>query len=98
VSQDQPSEQGILYSEKQLANYSHRLSRLKPVEPGDMCCSCGDDCDGPGFAVGEFHALRINGHPICARGSCYGAQIAEFSGRRDGCRCGLTKKRKNGEG
>jgi hypothetical protein len=98
MSDDQPPPQGIMYAEKHLASMSHKLSKLKPVEPGDTCCNCGGDCDGEGFAIGDFHALRINGHPICARASCYGAHLSEFAGRRDGCRCGANQKRKNGEG
>lgn len=84
---------GILYSEKALANMSHPLSRLKPVEPGDRCCNCGEDCDMEGFAQGYFHAVRVNGHPFCARGRCYGAHLAEFTGQRSGCRCGVAKQR-----
>jgi hypothetical protein len=96
MSEDQPAETGILYSEKNLDNMSHRLSRLKPVEPGDVCCNCGGDCDGPGFSIQGFHAFRINGHPLCARNCCYGAHLAEFTGRRDGCRCGVKDGRKSG--
>jgi hypothetical protein len=96
LSEDQP-QTGIVYSEKSLAAMSHRLSRLKPVEPGDVCCNCGGDCDDHGFAVGNFHAVRVNGHPICARGKCYDAQMKEYTGGRDGCRCGATARRKKGE-
>ena len=90
-------ETGIMYSEKSLADMASHYSKLKPVEPGDTCCNCGGDCDGEGFAIGEFHAARINGHPFCARGACYASRIQEFTGRRDGCRCGLKDRRKNGE-
>jgi hypothetical protein len=97
MSEDQPPPQGILYSEKALVSMTHRLSKLKPIEPGDRCCNCGEDCDGEGFAIGKFNAVRINGHPLCARGRCYGAQLSEFAGRRDGCRCGVAQRRKNSE-
>lgn len=75
----------IVYSEKALESMAHRFSRLKPIELGDACCNCGQDCDGDGFVVGPFHARRVNGHPLCAR--CYSAQIEEYIGRRSGCRC-----------
>lgn len=91
------NEIGITYSEKSLASMSSRYSRLKPIEPGDTCCNCGADCDGDGFAIGNFHAVRVNGHPFCARAQCYAAQINEFTGRRDGCRCGVHGRRMNGE-
>lgn len=86
-----------MYTEKSLADMSSRYSRLKPIEAGDTCCNCGGDCDGEGFAIGTFHAVRVNGHPFCARGGCYAAQISEFVGRRDGCRCGLKSRRNKGE-
>lgn len=89
--------QGITYSEKKLDSMSSPYSRLKPIEPGDICCNCGRDCDGEGFVMGHFHAVRVNGHPFCARGRCYAAQIDEFIGRRDGCHCGLKGRRRNGE-
>lgn len=89
--------EAILYTEKSLADMSRRYSRLKPIEPEDTCCNCGGNCDGEGFAIGNFHAVRVNGHPFCARGRCYAAQISEFVGRRDGCRCGLKERRKKGE-
>lgn len=87
--------QGILYSDRQLQNFSHHLSRLKPVEAGDRCCHCGQDCDGEGFAAAGTNAVavRVNGHPICARFSCYGAKWDEFNGKRSGCNCGLRKFR-----
>jgi len=88
---------GIVYEEKTLANMTGPYSRLKPVEPGDTCCNCGGDCDGDGFVVGKFRAVRVNGHPLCARGRCYAAQINEFIGRRAGCRCGLKDRRRNSE-
>ena len=80
---------GITYDEKTLATMNGPYSKLKPIEPGDTCCNCGDDCDGEGFVVGKFRAMRVNGHPFCSRGGCYPAQIEEFVGRRSGCRCGL---------
>jgi len=89
--------QGITYSEKRLDSMSGPYSRLKPIEPGDTCCNCGRDCDGEGFVMGNFHAVRVNGHPFCARGRCYAAQIDEFIGRRDGCHCGLKDRRRNSE-
>ena len=88
---------GIMYSEKSLESMTSPYSKLKHVEPGDTCCNCGGDCDGDGFAIAEFRANRINGHPFCARGACYSARISEFIGGRDGCRCGLNRRRKNGE-
>ena len=87
---------GVLYSDKQLAQMNHPLSRLKPIEEGDRCCNCGGDCDGDGFANGTFQAARVNGHPICARGNCYAAKLAEFAGHRDGCRCGAKERAKQG--
>jgi len=87
---------GILYSEKSLESMSSRFSKLKPVEPGDTCCHCGGDCDGEGFAIAEYRANRINGHPFCARGACYAARISEFCGLRNGCNCGMKKRGKAG--
>jgi hypothetical protein len=82
---------GILYSARQLESYAHPLSRLKAVEPGDLCCSCGRDCDGVGFANSSTSAVavRIHGHPLCARASCYLARWDEFRGGRNGCGCGI---------
>jgi len=90
MSEDQPSR--IIYSEKQAASMALRFSRLKPVEPGDLCCNCRLDCDEEGFANGTAHAYRINGHPFCARAGCYDARMDEFSGQRGGCACGLKRK------
>jgi hypothetical protein len=83
----------ILYSEKQLQSYAGRYSRLKPIQPGDLCCHCGLDCDGDGFARYTWTAARVYGHPICARGSCYGAKWDEFNGQRSECNCGIRKNR-----
>lgn len=88
-----PPLKGILYSDKQLRSFAHHYSRLKPVEPGDRCCHCGQDCDGEGFANAHFTAHRVQGHPFCSRFSCYGAKWDEFNGRRSGCNCGLRKTR-----
>lgn len=85
---------GICYSEAQLASWASRYSRMKPIEPGDTCCNCGLPCDDvAGFSDGisRAYAVRINGHPICARGKCYWAHLDEFSGKRHGCRCGRRK-------
>lgn len=84
---------GILYSDRQLRSFANRYSRLQPIEPGDLCCHCGKDCDGEGFATGHSTAFRIFGHPFCARFSCYGPRWDEFNGRRSGCNCGLRKTR-----
>lgn len=78
----------IAYSEGTIQRWSHRLSRLKPVEPGDVCCNCGGDCDGVGFAWENFTAKRVNGHPLCSRPKCLDAQMDEFWGKRSGCSCG----------
>lgn len=94
-----PRPPGIYYTDKQLGDMSQRYSRLKPVEPGDVCCNCGGDCDGDGFAWQNFTARRVNGHPLCARVKCLAAQMNEFSGQRSGCGCGLRReKRTGGEG
>jgi hypothetical protein len=78
----------ILYTEKQLANFEGRFSRLKPIEPGDRCCNCGLDCDGEGFSISGFTAVRVYGHPLCARTACYWVVWDEFNGKRAGCSCG----------
>jgi hypothetical protein len=82
---------GICYTGKQLTTMGSKFSRLKPVEPGDLCCHCGADCDGEGFASGLQTAARINGHPICARPSCYIARLSEYGGHRHACKCRLQK-------
>lgn len=88
-----PRPAGIFYSEKELRNMEGSLSRLKPIEPGDLCCHCCQPCDDEhGFSNVNWKAFRIRGHPICARGSCYGAKWDEFNGRRDGCRCGRRSR------
>jgi len=87
MSDDQPVEE-LAYTEKQLASMANRFSRLKPVEPGDLCCNCGESCEGEGFAQVNANAYRINGHPLCARAGCYYARFQEFGGGRNGCRCG----------
>lgn len=92
VTNPLPPPTGIYYSEAELRAMDYPLSRLKPVEPGDLCCHCGGDCDQRGFANGHFKALRIRGHPLCARSTCYTAKWDEFNGRREGCRCGRRKK------
>ena len=81
----------IAYSEKQIVNLARKYSRLTPIEPGDVCCNCGEDCDGDGFAWGSFTAYRVNGHPLCSRPKCKQAQWDEYLGRRNGCRCGRRK-------
>jgi hypothetical protein len=93
MSEDQPS--GIVYSEKQTASMAQRFSRLKPVEPGDVCCHCRQDCDGEGFSIANATAYRINGHPLCARPKCYDARMSEFSGQRGSCSCGGKTKAKD---
>lgn len=85
-----PTIRGIAYSARQLESYAHPGSQLKPVEPGDTCCSCGQDCDGAGFAWEHFTAVRVHGHPFCARANCYYAKMTEFAGTRSGCRCGRS--------
>ena len=87
----------VSYGAAQLEHMEHPLSRLKPIEPGDTCCNCGQDCDGEGFASGHFLAHRVNGHPFCARPGCYGPKLNEWEGMREGCRCGLRERRKNSE-
>lgn len=88
-----PNPAGIHYTDWQLRSYAHRYSRLKPIEPGDLCCHCGLDCDGAGFAPAAIGcAVRVNGHPLCGRGSCYWSHLDEFSGKRTDCRCGRRKK------
>jgi hypothetical protein len=85
-----PPLKGILYSDRQLQSFAHRYSRLKPIQVGDRCCHCGGDCDGEGFAnASNGVSLRINGHPLCSRFSCYGARWDEFNAKRSGCNCGL---------
>ena len=79
------------YSEGQLANMAQKWSRLKPIEPGDLCCHCRQDCDGEGFSVAQFTAARVRGHPMCARPACYDARMDEFVGRRSGCGCGTRR-------
>lgn len=83
---------GILYTERTMENMRHPHSRLKPVEAGDICCNCGGDCDGDGFAWHNFTARRVDGHAICSRPKCLDAQMQEFLGRRSGCRCGARQK------
>lgn len=83
---------GIAYSEFELLTMEHRNSRLKPIEPGDLCCNCLLDCDSEGFSVAQFKAYRINGHPLCARGKCYDQHMHEFCGRRQDCKCGRRKQ------
>jgi hypothetical protein len=80
------------YTPQQLEGMSHPHSRLAPIQPGDVCCACGGDCDGEGFAWANFTAHRVNRHPICARPKCIDAQHQEFAGFRSGCRCGVNKK------
>lgn len=82
---------GILYSEAALRSFDSPHTRLRAVEPGDRCCHCGQDCDGEGFACGNWTAYRVNGHPICARSTCYTAKWDEFAGRREGCHCGRRR-------
>jgi hypothetical protein len=87
-----PAPSGICYTARQLETMKLQYSRFKPIEPGDLCCNCRQDCDGEGFSSSpNFTAYRVNGHPICARGKCYDARIDEFSGRRVGCGCGRRK-------
>lgn len=78
---------GITYSDRQLETMQLRYSRFKPIEPGDVCCNCGLDCDGPGFSSPPFTAFRVRAHPLCARGTCYEARRAEFAGLRNSCKC-----------
>jgi hypothetical protein len=92
VSEPLANPPGIWYSNFEIASMMHRYSRLKPIEPGDLCCNCRKDCDREGFSVAEFKAYRINGHPLCARGTCYDTHIAEFCGRRQDCGCGRRKQ------
>jgi hypothetical protein len=95
---DEPKAPPSVYTDKQLRAMEHKYSRLKPVEPGDLCCNCGGDCwDSEGLTRGIFHAYRINGHPICVRDKCYAVQMQEYGGTRSGCRCGLRGMRKNSE-
>ena len=92
---DEPAnvQSAILYDDKRMEAMSHPYSRLKPIEPGDTCCNCGQDCDGEGFSgSGGFIARRVNGHPLCARSRCYSAQLTEYASQRNGCRC---QKRNN---
>jgi hypothetical protein len=86
-----PAIRGIVYSDRALRSFTHPNTRLKAIEPGDRCCHCGGDCDGEGFAFMNWIAYRINGHPLCARSSCYGARWDEFNGKREGCGCGRRK-------
>lgn len=77
------------YSESQLEGMNLKYSRLKPIQPGDVCCNCGLDCDGPGFSSPPTStASRVRGHPLCARPTCYYAKRAEFAGQRNDCKCG----------
>jgi hypothetical protein len=85
---------GILYSELALKSFASPHTRLRAIEPGDRCCHCRRDCDGEGFANGNWTAYRVNGHPICARSQCYGAKWDEFKGIRSACHCG---RRNSGE-
>jgi hypothetical protein len=86
----------IAYPDAVLDSMDSRYSKLQPVVPGDVCCHCFKDCDEDGFTSAmessTCYAHRINGHPICARASCYRAKWEEFCGRRSGCGC-LLKKR-----
>lgn len=74
----------IEYPEKRLAGMQHRFSRLRPVEVGDVCSSCGQDCDGEGFVSthegSRHYAVRVWDKPFCARGKCYYALWKAFSG------------------
>ena len=79
------------YSERQIQGMTLKYSYLKPIEPGDLCCHCQQDCDGPGFSVAGFTAYRVRGHPFCARPLCYEAHLDEFTGKRRDCRCGQRK-------
>lgn len=92
VTKPLPNPPGISYTDDQLRVMQLHHSRLKPIEPGDLCCHCGKDCDGEGFSIGTFRAYRINGHPLCGRTSCYDAHREEFVYRRQECRCGRRKR------
>lgn len=92
VVTEPPRPAGIFYTEFELGAMVHKYSRLKPIEPGDLCCNCRLDCDGEGFSQANFKAYRIQGHPLCARGKCYDHHIAEFCGRRQDCGCGRRKQ------
>lgn len=94
VTDPLPNPVGVGYTEYQLESMKSPTSRLTPIQPGDLCCHCGLDCDGAGFStVGTFKAYRIRGHPICARPECYDAHMDEFVGRRNSCRCGARQNR-----
>ena len=88
VTNPLPPPNGITYSEKQLATFARKFSKLKAIQPGDVCCSCGLDCDGEGFHPDRWIALRVNGHPLCGRPKCYDAAWDEFMGKRTSCSCG----------
>jgi hypothetical protein len=92
VTEPLPAPRGIFYADDSLKTMQHRYSRLKPIEPGDVCCNCGLDCDGPGFSISIFKAYRVQGHPICARFKCHDAKMDEFVGKRIGCGCGRRKR------
>jgi hypothetical protein len=81
------------YPDRVLDSMESRYSVLQPIQPGDVCCSCGRDCDGEGFAhtlgTALSYAYRVFGHPICGRLSCYQARWDEFKNQRSGCGCGL---------
>ena len=89
VTDPLPHPRGIAYSDRQLRSMEPRYSMLKPIEPGDTCCHCRQDCDGDGFSAGSFTAYRVRGHPICARSKCHDAKMDEFVGKRLACGCGL---------
>jgi hypothetical protein len=93
VTDPLPNPPGIFYSDRQLTDMSRAATRLKPIEPGDLCCNCGQNCDdGEGFCSNvNFIAYRINGHPICAREKCWDARMAEFTRNRRACGCGRRK-------
>jgi hypothetical protein len=81
------------YPDNVLGSMASRYSALQPIEAGDVCCSCGKDCDDEGFSqplgTATHYAHRIHGHPICGRLSCYQAKWDEYKNRRSGCGCGL---------
>ena len=89
IVNDPPRASG--YSASQIAGMALRYSRLQPIQPGDLCCHCRQDCDGEGFSYAQFTAARVRGHPICARATCYDARMDEFTGRRRSCQCGARR-------
>jgi hypothetical protein len=82
----------LAYPERHLESMASQYSALQPIEPGDVCCSCQNDCDGEGFSQSlgsaTAYAHRIFGHPICARLGCYQAKWDEYKNQRSGCHCG----------